>query len=385
MRNFLKAVAVLLLALSPFSAQAASQSDTYTILVSSESSVAQVFDAVGEVSNIATFAANTELTIFVSGTYTADNRVWLQREVGSPGSGSWENTLLVTGPNANARVVTSYLTGPNRETYRLALPVDGTSGAVVAYATDKNVLAEEWVRDSTQFVHYDELAITGDTATSATVPDANVYLTHDGAGNAGTELVITSGIQEGGGTIISGATDTNAACISTVLNEMAFAPTDGWGVVEVRLRADIVSGFLWVGLADIACANNDAVNFTFSTGTVTAATAFADMVGIGRDGDSATPADWMPLSAILDVEGSNALEVFLATAVAGRYVTLRTEIDPLGNAYFYIDGVLLAVEPLAVTPANYLVPYVEVAATSGAAAITAILDYILFVGPRPTT
>ncbi len=347
----------------------------------------QVFNAVGEVSSTLTAAPFAELSIFLGGIYQSTNTLVLQQEKGSPGSGVFENVLTLTGGTANARFVNTWPNGPNRTGYRLLMTATGT-GAISATLTDHDVTARPlstFYDDPETYVGplFDDFYISG--VASATVLDVNLWLTNDGGGNRGTEMVVAD-LEEGGGTIISGTTDTDGACLSTKLTEWGGLPTDGWIITEARFRLSTLNGFVFAGLADIACANDDLVTFQTTTTAVTANTGYGALAGIGMDDDGTIDTSWYPMTAILDVEGANAEVMAMATTVAANFVTLRTEIDTHGNSYHYVDGVLLHAEALAVGVAGLrLLPWFEVGATSSTTAITGTLDYIFFTTTRPAT
>ena len=383
MRKFLKAWAGAALLFSLLGTQTVAHANSQVVTNTAD----QRFEAVGEVSTTLTAAANAELSIFLGGTYAAGNTLVLQQEVGSPGSGVFKTVLTLTSGTANARIVNRWTNGPNRNGYRLNMTATGT-GEISATMTDHDIVARSlstFFSDRETYVGplYDDFFITG--VASATVLDVNLWLTNDGTGDRGTEMVIAA-LEEGGGTIIGGTTDTDGACLSSTVAEWGGLPSDGWIVTEVRFRVDVITGFIWAGLADVACANDDVVNFVVTgNSVVSGGGVFADLAGIGLS-DEATESDvWAPMTALADAEGANAQIMDMGTAVAATYVTLRTEIDTHGNSYHYVDGTLQHAEALAVASTVRAVAWFEVGATATVAALTAIVDYIFYVSTRPTT
>ena len=382
MRKFLKAlgVAAFLSVLPLAAANAISQVVTNT--------ADQRFEAAGEVSTTLTAAPFTELSIFLGGTYAAGNTLVLQEEVGSPGSGVFKTVLTLTTGTANARIVNRWVTGPNRTGYRLNMTATGT-GEISATMTDHDVTARPlstFLNDPATYVDsvWDDFHISG--VASATVPDANEFLTFDGPSSRGTEFVLAD-LEEGGVTGISGTTDEDGICLSTKLTENAGLPSDGWIVVEARFRVDLATGALFVGFADIACAASHQGMFTMSGGNTVESrgATYADIAGTGYS-DEATESDqFAPITALSDAEGANAQLMAMGTFVAATYVTLRVEIDNHGNSYHYVDGVLQHAEALAVATTARLVPMVDTIATATVAAQTMIVDYLYYTSTRPAT
>lgn len=62
--------------------------------------------------------------------------------------------------------------------------------------------------------------------------------------------------------------------------------------------------------------------------------------------------------------------------VGGTYQVLRVQLDALGNAYYYVNGILLATHLLAITPATPLTPWAAISNKAGAIARVVTVDYI---------
>lgn len=374
MRNLLK-VAALLLALVPFSAQAT---------VVGPTTADQRLEAAAEVTAVLSVPANTEITIFVSGVYAAGNTVLLERQVGSPGgTPAWETIMTVTTATANARIVQHWTSGTGPEAFRLRMSATGT-GEVSAFLTDHPRVARKWVTNADQIVWFDDFSITGDA--SATAFDAGVYLATEGSTAAGDLPVITTAIQEGGVTFVSGGTDvTDGECLSSITTAAFGAlPSEGWTAFEVRLRHAEVDGFTGMMLTSVECQSPYVVLVDYDASSYVV---LQDAIGIGRDDEADDANDWQAFSSLVTAEGANEQEVVLGIETAiNTYVVLRVEIDQSGNGYFYIDGVLLHAEPLAVTPGTRMIPLVETHETAaGGGPTTMVLDYWMFVVPRPKT
>lgn len=384
MRKFLTAgFAALLLALVPFSAQAIG------VVTSSETSVAQVFDAAGETSTTLTADAGSVLSVFISGTYANDGTLILQREVGSFGSGSFQTIATLDIGTANARVASigEWEVGPAKRNYRMVMTTAVGSGGVSAYLTDAPLTPRDWATDADQIVFYDDFFVTG--VASATVLDANVYVTQTANTNAGTIFAVTPAVEEGAGTMVSG-TDTGAdaaTCLSAI-TEAAYGAlvSDGWTVIEARLQVDSVAGVAAFGLVDTTCIADNLVLADIDSGTVDKlAAGSATLVAFWQQDEATNTASWQALSAVTDsTEGAQALEVPMATLVINTYDLLRIEIDELANAYFYINNNLLHAEAIATATTARLIPFFQVNdTTDGDAVVTMIIDYLMFVVPRP--
>lgn len=347
----------------------------------------QLFNAVGETSSSLTAAAGADITVFVAGTYAAGNAVWLQKEVGSPGSGAWENFMLVTNGTANAKINTSAKNGTSTQNYRLLMTATGT-GNVIAYLTDHWVSPRQtWAR-ADYMEHYDEFI---DQDSSATVVTAAKYSTE--VSDSGGSLIasVSAGANEGALTITSGTTSNDGACFS-VLTVASFGSdiSLGWSMFEARLQsADDTDGIVSMGWSDQVCADTtDTIPVSdVDSGVVSQVDGESESLAILTRQDEATDVDgWIPVTAIADTEGANALEVSVGSQADAVYQVLRVEINSGGDAFFYIDGALVWAEPLAVTATAVLSPIIhsmESALNTGAN-IT-LVDYIWYVTPRPAT
>ncbi|KKK69191.1 hypothetical protein LCGC14_2936510, partial [marine sediment metagenome] len=332
--------------------------------VVSSSEADQGFDAVGEVSATFTVAPFAEITLFTSGTYSTGNTVVLQRERGSPGSGAFVNVLTLTTSTANARAIDGWTNGPNSNGYRLAMTAFGT-GQVNVMATDYPRAARSWgPSDSTGIYFFDDFKISG--VASATVLDANTYvITEDsGGGGQGVPAVIVVGILEGGFTHLSDAGNGEEVCVGQADPATdGSTVSDGWHVFELRVSLDVLTGLAEMGWWDVIC-TADTIPITITAGTVVANGGTASIAAIVMDDGATAATSWQAVSALSNTEGSGALEVTLQTAEATNYHVLRLEIDNLGNAFFFVDGVLLHVEALAVLTTSEIAAFFQTEATA---------------------
>ncbi len=348
----------------------------------------QLFNAVDEASTSLLAAPFTQLTIFISGTYENINTVVLQKEVGSPGSGAFETVQTITQGNANERLIEGYLTGPNTDNYRLLMTATGT-GAVVAYMTDYPQVARTWVRDGNFTVLYDEFLESDDDNASPTVINDELYLAFANTASGANELIAVIDESNLEGAILQESSDGAAdemVCFGAILLATQGATVGGgWISFESRVAFSSYAGKGGISINDTLCVSN-AVSLSDITGTTVAANGATDSVAEVRFDDGATSALFFhAVSAIANAEGANALVVVgPATGTANDYVTLRVEIDNLGNAFFFHNGTMFHAEPLAVTVAAEVMFRVESGTSATTTGVNSTIDYIQWVTPRPT-
>ncbi len=347
----------------------------------------QLLNAVGETTSSLNAAAFTELTIFVSGTYSTGNTVWLQKEVGSPGSGAWENIMQLDTSTANARTTSSFTNGPNTNAYRLAMTAYGT-GDVVAYLTDHPTTPRNF-RDgsylSTQVVFFDDLIAAYDDAADFTAINDEMYIATGGADNGGAIGLHDVSNREGGIAQTSSTDENDVECLGVdVVANQASLVSDGWTIFETRYQVDVLTGAHGMGLTDQLCHTSN-VTWTVVGTTVVAPVANSDTAGFFMNDAATATTSLMTLSSNDAVEGANALPVSVATSTAAVYHTYRIEVDSDGNAYWYYNGVFVHAEPLAVLTTAEIAPLVFVESSSaGSTAVLQTIDYFYYVKPRPT-
>ncbi|HEB26854.1 MAG TPA: hypothetical protein ENI05_03615 [Porticoccus sp.] len=350
----------------------------------------QLLNAADETSTSLLAAPFEELTIFVSGTYGASNVVVLQREVGSPGSGSFETVLTLDTSTANLRTIASWTNGPNTDNYRLKMTTFDT-GAVVAYMTNYPRTSRDWVADKDFVVWWDDFQVTNDlNQDGPTVINEQMYIgTANTVGGANeTAPVIDVSNLEGAVTMESSdGTADEMACFGAILAANQSATVgDGWISFEARVEFSTYAGKGGIVLSDTICVAN-AVSLTNVTGTTVDANGASDSVaGIWFDDGATSALFFHALSAIANAEGANAITVVgPATATAGNYAPeLRIEVDNLGNAFFFHDGTLFHAEPLAVTVGAEIGFRVELGNSATTTGVDGTIDYIEWVTPRPT-
>lgn len=346
-----------------------------------------VLDAVDEVTGTLTVGPETDITIFVNGTYVAT--AVLQREQGAPGSGSWAAVMDVTNGTDNATVTTSHKSGPNTERFRVAMTAF-TSGDLLAQLTDGATTAQTFAEGST-YIRYFEDWFTAEQLDTESATDQGIWVTDEDAAT-GTIAVVTDTIDEGGVTIVSGTTGTNndTVCLSfTDVTDQNGLISDGWTAVEARLRYDVAAGIqLGVSLLDVECAATGIEPFDVDTNVVTFATAtYENGAGWQLQDDADDTDGWEPVSANADTVGNNADEFEAATSVGiNTYERVRLEIDSAGDGYWYFNGTLVYAENEVVATTARLAPFIWINTSDVAnTAVTTIIDYVEFVASRPST
>jgi hypothetical protein len=144
------------------------------------------FTAVDDTLALTVDSANEIVDIALSGTY--DMEIYLQIELGSPGSGSWRNVKKVSGA-ANATIATTYISQVADERVRLRVSED-TSGTCTATLTTTSNLDVKTFKDrigtalldlTQKFVKFHG----GIVRTSASIVNTTVALTLDEKNHAG--------------------------------------------------------------------------------------------------------------------------------------------------------------------------------------------------------
>ena len=392
MYKWIKALGVAVILSLPWALPVSASDDggaNHSIVSSSETN--QAFDALDETSPSFLVNPFTELTIFVSGTYSTGNTVVLQREVGSPGSGAFETVLTLNTTVANTRQIDGWTNGPNTDNYRLKMTAAGT-GAVSAYVTDYSRTARNWgVSTDSYVVFWDDFQTTNDLDQDGpTVVNEQMYISTANTVGGANEVAGVIDVSNLEGAVTMESSDGTAdemACFGAILAANQSATVgDGWMSFSARVEFSTYAGKGGIVISDTICTAN-AVSLTNVTGTTVDANGASDSVAAIWFDDGATSALFFhAVSAISNAEGSNAVTVVgPATATAGNYApVLRIEIDNLGNAFFFHNGLLFHAEPLAVTVAAEIGFRVEAGNSATTTGIDSTIDYIEWVTPRPT-
>ncbi len=374
MRNIFKiAPWAMLLAFLAMPVQAA------VVVESTESD--DVLDAVGEITSSVRVANRGDtVTVFLNGTYVAT--AWLQRERGSPGSGAWENVKRVTNGTDNATIQTSWVTRRDNTSWRVFMDAF-TSGDIVAQVTNASKVPTEYAEGRTYQRYFD------DFFTNTSAVNAEYWITAENDGS-GTVCVVTVTIQEGAITCISGTGEDglDVVALSFVdLTDDGALVSDGVMVSETRLQVTDFDGQVGFCLHDEEATASQLTPFDVDSNVVLFDTGNqADSVCLMNQDEATSGTTWQPVSANTDVEGNNSDEYETVTVVDATYVILRIELDSSGDAYFYIDGVLVYAENEVVATTARLIPFIWVNTTTDGSggAVTVIIDYVDFIAARPS-
>ncbi len=352
------------------------------------------FDAAGEVTDSLTIPAFTTLTVFVNGTYSVANLVFLQREAGSPGSGAWENVLQVAGTGsglaADATGEFSWTNGPNRKGYRVAMTAAGT-GDVMVQLTDRAAAAAAFTPNDRSVMHY----FTDFNEWQTTAVNAELFLTIDND-SSGTIAVIDPAVEEGAMTLASGTVGDRAdeAALSSIdVSDWAGLVSDGPIKFEVRMQADVLAG-VWGALLttlQIPAATNASSPFDVDSNVVTQENSHVNALAIMMQSEADDVDGWIAVSENANAEGNDGGavgtgdEFEVGTAVAATYFDLRLETDAAGDCYFYVDGDLQYAEDSCVATTARLAWWVWANTDATAAALTLIVDYVEFQTTKPAS
>ena len=327
------------------------------------------------------------------------DQIWrLEKETGSPGSGSWSPVSGYTDifPTANGAAAVGGVTQVMRYTsedvacYRLRMTTDGGGTGQIQIVTNRDD-GTSYPGNSTHWRIYDDfyagvVPITTGHATPS-------YIVHLGDGNA--VLSVIEGEPEGTMTFSGGddGDDTDLSTGSLGLLTNGALISDGVTAMEMRVSASqIADSNFGFGLVDVISAATEIVPFEANTNVVVegAVTSTANVAAIffNTDSNDAQGDFFMAGSNSANTLGNASDEYSLAVApVASTYIILRVEIDATGHAFFYINGLLQGAEPLAVATTAILIPYWWAGSPDDATGtVTKMhIDYLEFWGARPLT
>ena len=330
------------------------------------------------------------------------DQIWrLEKETGSPGSGSWSPVSGYTDifPTANGAAAVGGTTQVMRYTsedvacYRLRMTTDGGGTGQIQIVTNRDTGTA--FPGETDYVRYfDDFRAGGLGVTTSGVGDSASYITHIGSGNGAVASVI-EGEAEGTITFSGGDAGTDAD-LSTgsfgILTQGALV-SDGTMAIEYRVAvSQITDTQFGFGLVDLISAATEIGPFEANTNVVAegavTTTANAAAIFFNTDSNDAEGDFFMAGSLNANAQGNAADEYSLGSApVATEYVKLRIEIDSTGHALFYIAGVLHGAEPLAAATTAVLIPYWWAGSPDDATGtITKVhIDTLEFWSKRPTT
>jgi hypothetical protein len=353
------------------------------------------------VDDITTTACTSGLnqTVTGFGNGVSMDQVWqLEKEVGSPGSGTWAVVGGFTDvfPTANGGAAVGGVTqvmrynSQEKACYRLRMKTDGGGTAQIQIVTNRDAVTA-YPGNATHWRVQDDfmagvLPITTGHATAS-------YIVHLGDGNA--VLSVIEGEPEGALTFSGGddGDDTDLSTGSLGLLTNGALISDGLTAMEMRVSASqIADSNFGFGLVDVISAATEIVPFEANTNVVAegavTSTANAAAIFFNTDSNDAQGDFFLAGSNNANTLGNAADEYSLGVApVATTYVLLRIEIEATGHAFFYIDGLLQGAEPLAVATTAVLIPYWWAGSPDdGTGTVTKMyIDFLDFWGARPST
>jgi len=349
------------------------------------------------VDDVTTTACTTAKGQTVDGFFqgVSADQVWaLQREQGSKGSGSWETVsgfadvfpTAVGASNAAVQTMRYSSDRPGVTCYRLKMTTDGGGTAQVQLVTDHNAPSANLSTNYRVFddFHAGVLPITTGHSTAS-------YIVHIGVG-ANAVLSVIEGQPEGVMTFSSGdaGDDTDLSTGSSGLLTNGALVSSGTTYMETRLHmSQITDTRMGFGLVDVISAATEIEPFEANSNVVAegAVTTVQNAVAFGFDTDAESDT-WQLYSNNANTLGNVADEYATGTAPAATtYQKFGIEIDSAGNGYYFLNGVLVGAEPLAVATTAVLIPYWWAGTADDATGTVNKInvDYIDFWAPRPTS
>lgn len=342
---------------------------------------------------VKTGAVGTSIDMFGNGSDM--DQVWaLEREVGSPGSGVWE---VVSGyedvfPTASLGTVqvSRYTTKKANSSFRLHMTTDGGGTGQIQIVSGRNTPTPT-PSEKTHINFFDDF-FRSVLAVAALGSYAD-YICFVGDGTGSSVVGIGEASLEGILTLTGGddgdAEDTSECTLGSASNVNLVS--DGLTIFEVRSSVeDITAGDWFVGLSEDVSANgSEDPEFDINSNVITDNAAVNSSVQIGMSSDADNPTLLHAVSTNATAIGNAADEYTLGNApTAATYQVLRIEVDATGDAYFYVDNVLMGAEPLAVATTATLMPYFVATSaddcTTSCGVTKLDIDYLLWVSPRPS-
>ena len=323
--------------------------------------------------------------------------VWaLQRELGSKGSGAWETVqgysdVFPTASTSTVQVSRYESQKPGTTCFRLKVTTDGGGTGHAQIVTDGNAPTADPGR-ATHNIWFDDFGRSV-LAVAALGSNPGDYLCFVGDGSGSSVVGVGEVSPEGILTLTGGddgdAEDTSECTLGAAGN--VSLTSVGLHIFEVRSSVeDITAGDWFVGLSeDVSANNSEDPEHDIDSNTITDNAAVNSGVSIGMSSDADNATLLHAVSTNATAIGNAAGEYSLGNApVAATYQVLRIEIPSTGDAFFYVDGVLMGAEPLAVATTSTLMPYFVATSADDCTASCGVtkldIDYLLWITPRPT-
>ena len=330
------------------------------------------------------------------------DQVWaLEIEVGSKGSGAFETVSGFTDvfPTAQGGAAVGGTTQiarttsfrPNGECYRLRMTTDAGGTSQIQLITNRGTPSGAQPR-STHATYFDDFH-RGVLGVAALGPEAIELISFDGDGTGSIVVGIGEASPEGILTF-TGGDDGDA---EDTLEVTGIASTGGLvseGLIIVEYRSsveDITAGDWIIGLTeDVTVNGSEDMEYDVNTNVVTDFSTVNSSIAFAFSSDAVNPTLLQAVSTNATAIGNAADEYTLGNApVAATYQLLRIEIDATGDAYWYVNNVLMGAEPLAVATTATLFPYMAASSADDCTTTCGVtkvdVDYLLFIVPRPDT
>lgn len=327
------------------------------------------------------------------------DQVWrLEIEVGSKGSGAFKpvsgfSDVFPTAQGGAAVGGTTQIMRYEVEQpscFRLRMITDAGGTAQIQLVTNRNVPSAVPGR-STHMTFFDDF---NRSVLAVAALGSNIdYLSFAGDGS-GSSVVGIGEISPEGIMTFTGGDDGDAEdTLEITLGTAAYGGLVSAGMIIVEFRSsveDITAGDWILGLSEDVTANaGEDMEYDINTNVVTDFSSVASSVAFAFSSDAVNPTLLQAVSTNATALGNAADEYTLAgTPVAATYQILRIEVDTNGDAFWYVDGVLVGAEPLAVATTATLMPYMAASSaddcTSSCGVTKVDIDYLMWVVARPT-
>ena len=206
---------------------------------------------------------------------------------------------------------------------------------------------------------------------------ADQYSTGADTGGSGGSTAVTAAVNGVLRITTDDQTDGDRIALTTQLNWQA---SDGGMIMEARLKCvtAITYRTIFVGFTDVLASSTTVEMPIEMSGTTLTSTA-TDAVGFMYD-TASTNDTWYGVGVKADADAT-AVDSTIAP-VAGTFQTLRVQVNPDGDARFYINGKLIGTVEDAITVSVACTPIIALEAQGAAAAKILDVDYLYVEGGR---
>lgn len=186
----------------------------------------------------------------------------------------------------------------------------------------------------------------------------------------------TAAISAASGGMVRLSTHTDDNANATLVLGLNWTVSNGWTVFKARVKnvSAITARAVEIGLSD-ALSESNGQAFTSHDSTVVAVATNAALFGFNAD-------DSMTTFSACSVNADTAAVTTGVGTPSTSYTKYEIRIDSAGNAYFYVDGSLVATHLLAVATTAVLTPWISVTNLTAATARSIDVDYVGIWGAR---